>query len=375
MQEAHRCMGTKANGARCTAHYNGRTKPDAPHLKLCGVHWNVYVKRIDRTFNNEHHREGGCFNLHTNTGRLRYRWCPEPIMANSHHCILHQPPRVIEPEVEIAMYEQRIPVMTYREVIDDVFRRPELNRGIRRTIAGRYYANINPNAWQNGYPDPNFDEYFQWRLMGGHGLPPPEVAVGLPRGELRTIAQDRQNVHTRVVSQQTNRGLDTLLEVQRRINVSMRSPEWFASRWLQRGYGPWLAVAPTVTDMMHWYTQRSCRENNDHLYKRTLDGLFMKIKTLPSEDIKAELYKRTFEECFESIGLCCDGHISRLCNVLVGFDDAFTPPVAFGEILQNKMAALFAMDIPTEEKLIQAIAFFNEFAVPEAERTPWLEAF
>jgi hypothetical protein len=39
------------------------------------------------------------------------------------------------------------------------------------------------------------------------------------------------------------------------------------------------------------------------------------------------------------------------------------------------MAALFAMDIPTEEKLIQAIAFFNEFAVPEAERAPWLEAF
>ena len=117
MQEAHRCMGTKANGTRCTAHYNGRTNPDAPHLKLCGVHWNVYVKRIDRTFNNEHHREGGCFNLHTNTGRLRYRWCPEPIMANSHHCILHQPPRVIEPEVEIA---NDIETSTVSDISDDI---------------------------------------------------------------------------------------------------------------------------------------------------------------------------------------------------------------------------------------------------------------
>jgi hypothetical protein len=211
--------------------------------------------------------------------------------------------------------------------------------------------------------------------MGGHGLPPQEIAQGLPRGELRTIAQDRQNVHTRAVSQQTNRGLETLLEFQRRTNTPMRSPEWFASRWLQRGYGSWLAVSPTVTDMMQWYNQRTCRENNDQLYRRTLDGLYLKIKGLSSEDTKTELYKRTFEECFESIGLCCDGHISRLCNVLVGFDDAFTPPVAFGEVLQNKMAALFAMDIPTEEKLIQAIAFFNEFAVPEAERAPWLEAF
>jgi hypothetical protein len=95
----------------------------------------------------------------------------------------------------------------------------------------------------------------------------------------------------------------------------------------------------------------------------------------PSEEVKHELNKRVFEECFESVGLCCDGHISRLCNVLVGFDDAFEPPVAFGEVLQNKMAALFALDIPTDEKLAQAIAFFNEYAVPEAERTPWLEAF
>lgn len=371
----NQCMGTKADGSRCRSGWNRGNNHDAPHLRLCGVHWNVYVKRIERTINNEHHREGACFNLHTNTGRLRFRWCPEPIVAGTHHCVVHQPPRVIEPEIEVAMYEQRIPVMTYREVIDDVFRRPELNRGIRRAIAGRYYLRINPHAWEHGFPDPNFDDYFQWRLMGGNGVPPREIGPGLPRGELRTIAQDRQNVHTRVVSQQTNRGLETLLEIQRRTNSPMRAPEWFASRWLQRGYGPWQVVAPTVTDMMNWYNQRTCRENNDHLYKRTLDGLFLRIKGLQSEEIKTELYKRTFEECFESTGLCCDGHISRLCNVLVGFDDAFTPPIAFGEVLQNKMAALFALDIPTEDKLVQAIAFFNEYAVPEEDRAPWLEAF
>jgi hypothetical protein len=39
------------------------------------------------------------------------------------------------------------------------------------------------------------------------------------------------------------------------------------------------------------------------------------------------------------------------------------------------MAALFALEIPTEEKLAQAIAFFNEYAVSEEERAPWLEAF
>jgi hypothetical protein len=267
--------------------------------------------------------------------------------------------------------------MTYREVIDDVFRRPRLNRNERWTIAARYYRDINPDAWQNGHDDP-FNEYFEWRLRGGQGLPPfdaPLMQPGVPRGNLHLIAMDRQNVHTRAVSQQTNQALDILLALQRQRRRIIRAPEWMAARWLPRSYGSWLAVSRTVNDMMQWYNTNTCRTTGDQLYRFTLDGLYLKISSHPSEDTKNELYKRAFEECSESVGLCCDGHISRLCNVLVGFDEAFEPPVPFGEILQNKMAALFALDIPTEEKLAQAIAFFNEYAVSEEERAPWLEAF
>jgi hypothetical protein len=99
------------------------------------------------------------------------------------------------------------------------------------------------------------------------------------------------------------------------------------------------------------------------------------IRKLKDNETKQELYQRVFEECFESIGLCCDGHISRLCNVLVGFDETFVSDVPFGEILQNKMAAIAALDIDTSEKVRQATEFFNEFAVPETERSAWLEAF
>jgi len=95
----------------------------------------------------------------------------------------------------------------------------------------------------------------------------------------------------------------------------------------------------------------------------------------PSDETKIELFKRTFEECFESVGMCCDGHISRICNVLVGFDETFAPPVPFGELLQSKMASIAAADISTDEKIQQAVAFFNEHNVPESERSAWLDAF
>ena len=374
--EQNTCMGIKADGTRCQT-YDNRIREPMTHLRFCGIHWRSYTKRVERIahfhpgdgIELHHHQPGMCLNFHSRGNA----WCRNHAAPGHLQCENHTPLPVIDPQHELELYQLIQPPLTYQQVVDDVFRRPRLNRGDRWTIASRYYRDINPNAWENAN-DP-FNEYFEWRLRGGQGLPPNEARPDVPRGNLHLIAMDRQNVHTRAVSQQTNKGLEVLLALQKQRNRVMRAPEWFASRWLVRSYGSWQVVSRTVMDMMQWYNTNTCRAAGDQLYRHTLDGLYLRILSHPSEEIKAELYKRAFEECFESVGLCCDGHISRLCNVLVGFDDAFEPPVAFGEVLQNKMAALFALDIPTDEKLAQAIAFFNEYAVPEAERAPWLEAF
>ena len=60
---------------------------------------------------------------------------------------------------------------------------------------------------------------------------------------------------------------------------------------------------------------------------------------------------------------------------MVGFDVSFVSPVSVGEILQNKMAAIAALEIETEEKIKQASAVMEELHVPDVERTAWLEAF
>ena len=73
--------------------------------------------------------------------------------------------------------------------------------------------------------------------------------------------------------------------------------------------------------------------------------------------------------------MCCDGHMSRLCNILVGFDDAFKPPVSTREVLQNRMSAIAALELETEEKIKQATDVLNELKIPEDQRGAWLEAF
>lgn len=136
----------------------------------------------------------------------------------------------------------------------------------------------------------------------------------------------------------------------------------------------WSEILKTLNDINRWFNTKSCRSENDLLYKRILRGVVAKINN-SEPDLRAELYARLREECFESVGMCCEGHISRLCNVFVGFDEAFKPPVSIGEILQNTMAAIAGLDASEEEKRRRANSFFDQHGTPQEERAAWLEAF
>ena len=128
-------------------------------------------------------------------------------------------------------------------------------------------------------------------------------------------------------------------------------------------------------DINKWFNTKDCRVVGDNIYRRLLRGLVALISSEKDDERKVEMYRRVWEECSESVGMCCEGHISRLCNVLVGFDEAFQSQVPFGEILQSKMAAIAGMDVSEEEKRKLANAFFDEHKTPAEDRTAWLEAF
>lgn len=204
-----------------------------------------------------------------------------------------------------------------------------------------------------------------------HNGPPPRDRRAQPQQQqppqpqtIGTIALDPQSVHTAVVSEQTNRSMDILLAepVAPDCNTLTKLPHVFH---LNR---------KLYSDMRRWYKQSTCRGVDDWLYRKALDGLWALIQRRPEEERK-ELVQRLFEEAKESVGMCCEGHISRLCNVMVGFDDAFAPSVSVGEQLQMRMAAIANEDIATELKVERAVTVFRELAVPEDQWDAWIEAF
>lgn len=185
----------------------------------------------------------------------------------------------------------------------------------------------------------------------------------VPVGELHKLTLDAQNVHTGVVAKHTNAAVDKLLVFP--VPATQNTLTEVEKAWATF---PKKDKTKTLKDMRRWYDAVSCRADDDWLYRRALNGLWARIKKEP------ELVRRLWEEAGESVGMCCEGHLSRLSNVLVGFDESFAPVVPLGELLQQRMAAIAAEDIDTLVKVERAWFTMEELGVPMEERDAWIEA-
>jgi hypothetical protein len=190
---------------------------------------------------------------------------------------------------------------------------------------------------------------------------PPPIPEGL--GEMGRLAYDTQNVHTREVNDNVSNSLDLLLAVRDPVNgfegYWSNFPETKENRKMHK-------------DMKKWYDTESCRSDEDWLYRKTLDGLWTLIDRSPFRD---ELMVRLTQEADESVGMCCDGHIARLCNVMVGFDAAFKAPISPAEILGDKIAAIAALDLSVEAKVVEAWTAFEALHIDHETRKDWISAF
>lgn len=193
--------------------------------------------------------------------------------------------------------------------------------------------------------------------------------------QLERIANDTQNVHTKEVVEQSNKIIDKLLTLSATKPTLDRVPELLGSKWLLRPWGSWKHSKPVIEDMLVWYNTSLCKTQDDWLYKKVLNGLYIYTANIKDDETRREVRYRIFQECKDAVGMCCEGHISRLANALVGFDEEAVPQVSTGETIQQQMSAIANMDITVEEKYIKAKLVLSELKVPELKQKEWLDAF
>ena len=224
---------------------------------------------------------------------------------------------------------------------------------------------------QGGTEDEMHDFYNTIRFMqvlpyqqpAGEGQPQPLT-------DLHRIARDTQNVHTKEVSVQTQKMTDILLS--HVVPDGQKTLQLLTVKFSKYcNIAHMTELLTVLADMNVWYEKSMCIKEGDRLYHHMLNAVVAKIE---ASEQKRELYRRAYEEAMESVGMCCQGHLSRLVNIFSGFDSEFTSPASAKELLQDKMARIAAANSSVEEKIASAQDTLVELQIPRDEWNAWIEA-
>jgi len=190
-----------------------------------------------------------------------------------------------------------------------------------------------------------------------------------PEGSLKKIAADSQSIHMPTIARKTDSGIK-VLEAQE-VPKGQKTLDEIRAVFIKMNRAN--LVEKVMDDMKDWGSRGQVMNPTENTYKKVLRGLWAKIKSFDGE-IKLELIKRLWEECYEAVGLCADGHVGRLVNVLVGFDEQFKVEMSPMEYFQNNMSQIANSDVPHSFKLEHAKKLMDEIQMSQEDRAAWLDA-
>jgi hypothetical protein len=199
----------------------------------------------------------------------------------------------------------------------------------------------------------------QWNAFNAHAPPPAPAG-----GQLQQFAHDPQNVHTAMVVQQVKDNVQKILAI----------PVPAQYEHTQKTLGEIITEcnipdAATLQMSVKYCSSDDIYELGYGIYRRVLNGVWQYIKkSQHSEDLKKILRL----EMTDNIGMCAQGNLSRLCNILSGYLDGInTDTRSKNEILGERFAALMKLESHME-KVAEGVRILHEFNVPQAEHEDWL---
>ena len=189
------------------------------------------------------------------------------------------------------------------------------------------------------------------------------------RGELEAFAGDNQNVHrTETVKMVTN-----IVEKVLKIEVP-KSYRWNA-RYISKTPGCIitdcrLSVQAGMAMMEKYSKADNIYELGNGIYGRVLDCVWQFVS---KSDDKQCLCAILRAELQDNVGMCMQGNLSRLCNVLAGYIDEIKLTESPSERLGREFPKLMEIEDATE-RLSKATTILTEVGLPRAEWSAWTDA-
>jgi hypothetical protein len=185
---------------------------------------------------------------------------------------------------------------------------------------------------------------------------------------LHQFTQDRQNIHTSAVVTQTNDVIKKILE------ISVPAEYAWNSKTCSRTpfeIGLECALTPKSTQEMirRYCSHETVEDRVPGIYGKVLDAVWQFTKS--SED-KVNLCKIIKQEMEDNVGMCTQGNLYRLCNILAGYVDGVGVSESITELLGRLLPPL--MDVEdVNERLLLAAKILKENGVPNAEWKAWTD--
>jgi hypothetical protein len=202
-------------------------------------------------------------------------------------------------------------------------------------------------------------------IIAAGGGPAPRVQAD----ELLEMAQDNQSVHRTRVVEMTKQIVDRILripvpdEYKWNAQICSKTPGEIVVRCRLTPKAAW--------QMISKYCQaESIYEMGEGIYGKVLDGVWQYILKLEDSDGICRALRQEMED---SIGMCAQGNLTRICNILAGFMEGVGPQESAAEILGRKLPMILDIVDPLEQ-VNRAIAVFEEVNLPKSEWKNWLIA-
>lgn len=184
-------------------------------------------------------------------------------------------------------------------------------------------------------------------------------------GELANFAHDRQNVHTTVAVRQTKDIIDRVLRIA--VPAEYKSPNL-------KTMSEVIGQCPLNKPSAKQFADKYCADEDIYdygpgIYARVTDSVWQFIRASPH---KTDLCNILALEMNDSVGMCAQGNLTRLCNILAGYLEGVNMETQ-AEQLQRRMAEVSKIENDTD-RLAQGRELLRELAIPDVEWQPWLDA-
>lgn len=195
-----------------------------------------------------------------------------------------------------------------------------------------------------------------------------EVAVN-PNQDITAFVNDNQNVHTQIVVKQTSD-----------IIVMIRKTEVPAEyQWNNAKCSKTPADIITTCElspeaafqmMSKYCSAETIYDLEEGIYGKTLDSVWQFVLKSDDKDSLVRILKQELED---NIGMCAQGNLSRLCNIVAGYMEGIRLKESPTEILGREFPRIREIE-NEEERLAEAKKVLTESLLPPEQWNDWLAA-